>query len=114
MNFFGDKRFWYAIVAAVVVLVVAAVFWPRNQTMEPLCQRRQIHKRPRPRYRHQRHQNSNAYDVLGSGLDYAHQRMIDAKMTVARKFRASLSYLVATRRQSFRCENARSMMFRPL
>ena len=35
MNFFGDKRFWYAIIAVVVVLVVAAVFWPRNQTMEP-------------------------------------------------------------------------------
>ena len=35
MNFVGDKRFWYAIVAAVVVVVVVAVFWPRNQTMEP-------------------------------------------------------------------------------
>jgi hypothetical protein len=35
MNFFGDKRFLYAIVAVfVVVIVVATVFWPRNQTME--------------------------------------------------------------------------------
>jgi hypothetical protein len=35
MNFFGDKRFLYAIVAVIVVIiVVAAVFWPRNQTME--------------------------------------------------------------------------------
>jgi hypothetical protein len=51
---------------------------------------------------------------LGSGPDYAHQRMIDAKMTVARKFLASLSYLVAIRRQSLRCENARSMMLRSL
>ncbi len=35
MNFFGEKRFWYAIVAVIVVVIVAAVFWPRNQTMEP-------------------------------------------------------------------------------
>ena len=35
MNFFGDKRFWYAIVAVIVVVIVAAVFWPRSQTMEP-------------------------------------------------------------------------------
>jgi len=35
MNFFGDKRFWYAIVAVVVVVIVAAVFWSRNETMEP-------------------------------------------------------------------------------
>jgi hypothetical protein len=34
MNFFGDNRFWYAIVAVAVVVTVAAVFWPRNQTME--------------------------------------------------------------------------------
>src|SRR3954447_728656 len=35
MNFFGDKRFLYAIVAVIVVIiVVAAVFWPRNQTTE--------------------------------------------------------------------------------
>ena len=31
MNFFGDKRFWYAIVAVIVVVIVAVVFWPRNQ-----------------------------------------------------------------------------------
>ena len=35
MNFFGDKRLWYAIFAVIVVVIVAAVFWPRNQTMEP-------------------------------------------------------------------------------
>ncbi len=35
MNFFGDKRFWYAIVGVIVVVIVAAVFWPRNQPMEP-------------------------------------------------------------------------------
>jgi fucose permease len=34
MNFFGDKRFLYAIVAVIVVVVVAAVFLPRNQTTE--------------------------------------------------------------------------------
>jgi flagellar biosynthesis/type III secretory pathway M-ring protein FliF/YscJ len=35
MNFFGDKRFLYAIVAVfVVIIVVAAVFWSRNQTTE--------------------------------------------------------------------------------
>ena len=35
MNFFGDKRFWYVLVAViVVVIVVAAVFWPRNRTTE--------------------------------------------------------------------------------
>jgi hypothetical protein len=35
MNFFGDKRFWYAIVAVIVVVIVAVVFRPRNQTIEP-------------------------------------------------------------------------------
>jgi hypothetical protein len=35
MNFFGDKRFWYAIVGVIVVVIVAAVFWPRDQTKEP-------------------------------------------------------------------------------
>jgi hypothetical protein len=35
MNFFGDKRFLYAIVAViVVVIVVAAVSWPGNETTE--------------------------------------------------------------------------------
>jgi fucose permease len=34
MNFFGDKRFLYAIAVLVVVIVVAAVFWPRNETVE--------------------------------------------------------------------------------
>jgi hypothetical protein len=41
-------------------------------------------------------------------------RMMAARMIVEEKFLASLSYRVATRRQSLRCENARSMMFRPL
>jgi hypothetical protein len=38
--------------------------------------------------------------------------IMEASATVARKFRASLSYRVATRRQSFKCENALSMRLR--
>jgi hypothetical protein len=37
-----------------------------------------------------------------------------ASVTVARKFLASLSYRVATQRQSFKCEKARSITLRPL
>ena len=35
MNFFGDKRFWYAIAALIVVVILVALFWPRSQTMAP-------------------------------------------------------------------------------
>ena len=41
-----------------------------------------------------------------------HQIMMVASATVARKFRANLSYRVATRRHSSRCEKARSIKFR--
>jgi hypothetical protein len=37
-----------------------------------------------------------------------------AMLTAASKFRASLSYLVAIRRQSFSLQNMRSMRFRSL
>ena len=38
MNFFADKRFWYAIGAVILaVIVVAALFWSRNQTTESLA-----------------------------------------------------------------------------
>ncbi len=35
MNFFGDKRFWYAIVAVIVAVILVAVFWNRSNTMAP-------------------------------------------------------------------------------
>ena len=35
MNFFGDKRFWNAIVALIVVVILVAVFWNRSNTMAP-------------------------------------------------------------------------------
>ncbi len=43
-----------------------------------------------------------------------HQVMKAAMLTAASKFRASLSYLVAIRRQSFSLQNMRSMRFRSL
>ncbi len=50
----------------------------------------------------------------GSGLNQIHQIVRTARITVAVKFLASWSYRVATRRQSLRRENARSMRLRPL
>lgn len=34
MNFFEDKRFWYAIGALIVVIILFAVLRPHNQTAE--------------------------------------------------------------------------------
>jgi len=31
MDFFQDKRFWHAIAALIVVVILAVMFWPRNQ-----------------------------------------------------------------------------------
>ena len=60
MNFFGDKRFWYAIVAVIVVVIVAAVFGHATSPWNLLRQRRQIHRRlPRRLRQQQRRQNSN-------------------------------------------------------
>ena len=52
--------------------------------------------------------------ALGSGLNYIHHLTNIAIATVAWKFLASLSYRVATRRQSFRCAKARSITLRAL
>ena len=35
MDFLGDRRFLYAIAAAIVVVILAAVFWPRGQPIAP-------------------------------------------------------------------------------
>jgi hypothetical protein len=35
MDFFKDKRFWYAIGALIVVVIVVAVVWQRSLTMAP-------------------------------------------------------------------------------
>jgi hypothetical protein len=35
MDFLGDKRLLYAIAAVIVVVILAAVFWPRNQPIAP-------------------------------------------------------------------------------
>jgi len=35
MDFLGDRRFLYAIAAVIVVVILAAVFWPRNQPIAP-------------------------------------------------------------------------------
>ncbi len=35
MNLFGDKRFWYAIVALIFVVILVTVFWNRSPTIAP-------------------------------------------------------------------------------
>ena len=52
--------------------------------------------------------------LLGSRLNQVHQVMIAAMATAEWKFRASLSYRVATRRQSLSRQKARSIRLRRL
>ena len=51
---------------------------------------------------------------LGLRLNHVHQMIIAAMATAEAKFAASLSYLVAMRRQSLRRQNARSILLRCL
>ena len=52
--------------------------------------------------------------ILGSRLNQDHQMIVAARATAEAKLIASLSYRVAMRRQSFKRQNIRSMMFRRL
>ena len=52
--------------------------------------------------------------VLGLRLNQVHQMIIAAIATADAKFTASLSYLVAMRRQSLRRQKARSILLRSL
>ena len=36
MDVFGDKRFWYAVAALIVVVVIAVAIWSRSKTEGPL------------------------------------------------------------------------------
>lgn len=47
-------------------------------------------------------------------INLVHQMIVAAMATVEAKFAASLSYLVAMRRQSLRRQNARSILLRSL